>query len=65
MTQDSFERATVGGLIAFAASVGLLGLVGMVLALMQLAAETAQVLKAAGPAGLGIGITISLRKGGK
>lgn len=65
MTQDSFERAAVGGMLAFPVSVGLLGVVGMVLALLQLAHDTAQALTAAGPAGLGIGITISLRKGGK
>ncbi|MFF2189144.1 hypothetical protein [Streptomyces sp. NPDC058155] len=61
MTQDGFDRAAVTGLLVFAASVGLLTLAGLVLALMQLAATTATALAAAGPAGIGIGIAI--RKG--
>lgn len=63
MTQDSFERVTVGGLIAFAAAVGLLSTIGLLLILAEQAAHTAAAISAAGPAG--IGITISLRKGGK
>ncbi|WP_405822059.1 hypothetical protein OG705_19545 [Streptomyces sp. NBC_00838] len=60
-TQDGFDRAAMTGLLVFAASVGLLTLAGLVLALMQLAATTATALVAAGPAG--IGISIALRKG--
>jgi hypothetical protein len=63
MTQDSFERAAVGGLLAFAASVGLLSTVGLLLVLAEQAAHTAAAIGAAAPAG--VGITISLRKGGK
>jgi len=63
MSQDEFDRTAMTGLLVFAASVGVLTLAGLVLALMQLAATTATAVAAAGPAG--IGITVSLRKGGK
>lgn len=63
MTQDGFDRAALGGLLAFTASVGLLSLAGLILLLMQLAAETAQAVAAAAPAG--IGLTIALRRKGK
>ncbi len=63
MTQDGFERATVGALIVFAASVGLLSLVGVLLAVLQLAADTATALAAAAPAGVGVTLAIGRRKG--
>ncbi|MGW0545404.1 hypothetical protein ACWD0D_34695 [Streptomyces griseoincarnatus] len=61
--QDSFDRAAVTGLLAFAASVGLFSLAGLLLLVLQLAAETAQAVAAAAPAG--IGLTIALRRKGK
>jgi len=61
--QDGFERALTGGLLIFCASVGVLSVAGLVLILLQLAAETAAALAAAGPAG--IGITLALRRKGK
>ncbi|MEU2476088.1 hypothetical protein ABZ601_34165 [Streptomyces sp. NPDC012842] len=63
VTQDGFERAAVTGLVVFTASVGVLSLVGLLLLLAQLVADTAAAIAAAGPAG--IGLTIALRKGGK
>lgn len=63
MSQDEFDRAAMTGLLVFAASVGVLTLAGLVLALTQLAATTATTIATAGPAG--IGVTIALRKGGK
>ncbi|MFI1856226.1 hypothetical protein [Streptomyces sp. NPDC020480] len=61
MSHDSFERTLVGGLLVFAASVGLLSTVGLLLVIGEQAAKTAAAIGAAGPAG--IGITLSLRKG--
>lgn len=61
-TQDGFEKASIGALIVFATSVGVLSLVGLLLLLAQLAADTATALAAAGPAG--IGISLALRKKG-
>ncbi|MFC8894452.1 MULTISPECIES: hypothetical protein [Streptomyces] len=63
VTQDGFERAAVTGLLVFATSVGVLSVVGLLLLLAQLVADTAAAIAAAGPAG--IGLTIALRKGGK
>ncbi len=62
-TQESVERATVGALVVFAASVGCLSLVGVLLAVLQLAADTAQALAAAAPAGVGVSLAIGRRKG--
>lgn len=65
MTQETFDRAVIGALVTFAVSVGCLSLVGVLLAVLQLlAADTAQALAAAAPAGVGLTIAIS-RKGGK
>ncbi|MFB6984242.1 hypothetical protein [Streptomyces scopuliridis] len=61
--QDQFEGVALTGLLVFAASVGLLTLAGIVLALMQLAADTATAVAAATPAG--VGVTIALRRKGK
>ncbi|MEU5840155.1 hypothetical protein ABZ820_41850 [Streptomyces diacarni] len=61
-TQDSFERGVVGGLLVFAAGVGLLATVGVLLVLAEQAARTAHALAAAGPAGLGV--TVALRRKG-
>jgi heme A synthase len=64
MSQDEFERGALTGLLVFAAAVGTFALVGVLLVLMQLAAETAAALAAAAPAGLGISLaTIRCRKG--
>ena len=63
MTQETWDRVLIGGLIAFAVSAGLLGLVGVLLAVLKLAAETAAAIGAAAPAG--IGLTIALRRKGK
>ncbi|MET9929402.1 MULTISPECIES: hypothetical protein [Streptomyces] len=63
MSQDTVDRALITGLAAFAASVGLLSLAGLLLLLVQLAAETAQAVAAAAP--VGIGLTIALRRKGK
>jgi hypothetical protein len=63
MTQQTFERAAIGALIAFAVSVGALGLAGILLSLLQVAAEAATAVAAAVPAG--IGISIAIRRGGK
>jgi hypothetical protein len=51
----TLERALVVALVTFAGSVGGLALVGMVLALLQLAADTAGHIAAAG-----IGATVSI-----
>lgn len=61
-THYSWERATVTALVVFAASVGCLSLVGVLLAVLQLAADTATALAAAAPAGVGLTIAIG-RKG--
>ncbi|MEV4993186.1 hypothetical protein [Streptomyces niveus] len=61
VTQNGFDRAVLTGLIVFATSVGVLSLVGLLLLLAQLAADTATALAAAGPAG--IGLRLALRKG--
>ncbi|MFD6273845.1 MULTISPECIES: hypothetical protein [Actinomycetes] len=61
MTQDGFDRAVVGGLVAFAASVGVLATVGLLLLLAQLVAQTVAAVAAAGP--VGIGLSLALRKG--
>ncbi|MFE9335104.1 hypothetical protein [Streptomyces sp. NPDC006925] len=64
MSPETWERATIGGLVVFAASMGLLATVGMLLILAEQAAKTAHALAAAGPAG--IGVTVALRrKGGR
>jgi hypothetical protein len=63
MTQNGFERATIGALIAFATSVGCLALVGVILAVLQLAADTAAALAAAAPAG--VGVSLAIRRKGK
>lgn len=63
MTQETFDRAVLGGLITFAASVGCLALVGVLLAVLQLAAQTATAVAAAAPAG--VGVTIAIRRKGK
>ncbi|MFD4239841.1 hypothetical protein [Streptomyces sp. NPDC058542] len=62
-TQETVDRALITGLAVFAASVGLLSVAGLLLLLLQLAAETAQAVAAAAPAG--IGLTIALRRKGK
>lgn len=62
MTQETFDRSVTGALIAFAVSVGCLSLVGVLLAVLQLAADTAQALAAAAPAG--VGLTIAIRRKG-
>jgi len=61
MTQETCDRAVIGALIVFAASVGALALVGVLLAVLQLAAQTAAAVAAAAPAG--VGLTIAIRKG--
>jgi small-conductance mechanosensitive channel len=61
MTQDEFDRAATVSLLVFAASVGVLTLAGLVLALMQLAADTATAVAAAAPTG--VGISIALKRG--
>lgn len=58
----SLERALVVALVTFAGSVGTLGLVGMVLALLQLAADTAGHIAAAG-IGATVSIPLARRKG--
>lgn len=63
MSGDTFERVTVGALFVFATAVGVLCLVGVLLALLKLAAETVTAIAAAGPAG--IGLTLALRRKGK
>ncbi|WP_432071338.1 hypothetical protein [Streptomyces sp. AA1529] len=64
MSPETWERVTMGGLLAFAASLGLLATVGMLLILAEQAARTAHALATAGPAG--IGVTVALRrKGGR
>ena len=63
VTQDDVDRALITGLFVFSASVGVLSVVGLLLLLAQLVADTAAAIAAAGPAG--IGLTIALRKGGK
>jgi hypothetical protein len=63
MTQDTYERAVVGGLVLFAVSVGCLSLVGVILAVLQLAADTAAALAAAAPAGVGVSLALGRRKG--
>ncbi|MFE2210322.1 hypothetical protein [Streptomyces rubiginosohelvolus] len=63
VTQDGVDRALIGSLAIFAASVGLFTLAGLLLLVLQLAAETAQAVAAAAPAG--IGLTIALRRKGK
>ncbi|MGW3304835.1 hypothetical protein [Streptomyces rubiginosohelvolus] len=63
VTQDGVDRALITGLAMFAASVGLFTLAGLLLLVLQLAAETAQAVAAAAPAG--IGLTIALRRKGK
>jgi hypothetical protein len=60
-TQDDVDRGLVTGLVVFTASVGVLSLVGLLLLLAQLVADTAAAIVAAGPAG--IGISLALRKG--
>jgi hypothetical protein len=49
------ERALIAAMVTFATAVGGLALVGMVLALLQLAADTAGAIAAAG-----IGVTVSI-----
>ena len=61
VTQDGVDRALITGLFVFSASVGVLSVVGLLLLLAQLVADTAAAIAAAGPAG--IGLTIALRKG--
>ncbi|HBF84426.1 MAG TPA: hypothetical protein DD420_32205 [Streptomyces sp.] len=61
VSQDGMDQALHVGLLIFCASVGLLSVAGLLLLLAQLAADTAQAIAAAGPAG--IGITVALRKG--
>jgi len=56
------ERALVLALVTFAGSVGGLALVGMVLALLQLAADTAGAIAAAG---IGATVSIPLARKGK
>lgn len=63
MTQETFDRAVIGALVTFAVSVGCLSLVGVLLAVLQLAADTAQALAAAAPAGVGVSLAIGRRKG--
>lgn len=62
-TQDTVDRALITGLAMFAASVGLFSLAGLLLLLVQLAAETAQAVAAAAPAGIGLTIAVRARKG--
>lgn len=59
----SLETALVTGLLVFAGAVGMLALVGVLLAVLQLAADTAAALGAAAPAG--VGVTLALRRKGK
>lgn len=56
------ERALVAAMVTFAAAVGGLALVAMVLALLQLAAEAAGAIAAAG-IGATISIPLARRKG--
>lgn len=56
------ERALVAAMVTFATAVGGLALVGMVLALLQLAAETAGAIAAAG-IGASVSIPLARRKG--
>ncbi|MEE1774588.1 hypothetical protein PUR25_00480 [Streptomyces sp. JV181] len=63
VTQDDVDRALITGLFVFSASVGVLSVVGLLLLLAQLVADTAAAIAAAGPAG--IGLTIALRRKGK
>jgi hypothetical protein len=56
------ERALVAALVVFAGAAGTLGLVGMVLALLQLAADTAGHIAAAG-IGATVSIPLARRKG--
>lgn len=61
LTQDGVDRSLIAGLVVFAAGVGLLTTVGLVLIVMRLAADTATALAAAAP--VGVAVTVSLRKG--
>ncbi|MEV5322432.1 hypothetical protein AB0K92_33190 [Streptomyces sp. NPDC052687] len=63
MTQQAFERAVTGALVTFAVSVGCLGLLGMLLAVLRLAADTATAVAAAAPAG--VGVSLAIRRKGK
>ncbi|MFJ9096880.1 hypothetical protein ACIRIR_35985 [Streptomyces globisporus] len=63
VTQEGVDRALIASLAVFAMSVGLFTLAGLLLLVLQLAAETAQAVAAAAPAG--IGLTIALRRKGK
>lgn len=56
------ERALVAAMVTFAAAVGGLALVAMVMALLQLAAETAGAIAAAG-VGASVSIPLARRKG--
>lgn len=58
----SLDRALVAALVVFAGSVGSLALVGMVLALIQLAADTAGAIAAAG---IGASVSIPLARARK
>ena len=62
LSQETWERAAVAALLAFAGSVGAFALLALALNLAQLAANTAAAIAAAGPGG--IGITLALRKKG-
>lgn len=53
------ERAIVAALVLFASACGTLALVGVVLALLQLAADTAGAIAAAG---IGAGVSIPLAR---
>lgn len=63
MSQDSQQDRLVGGLVAalvtFSGAAGVLALVGVVLAVIEYAAQVATV------AGISLGISIALRKGTK
>lgn len=61
VSQDQFDRAAIGGLLVFTASVGVLSVVGLLLLLAQLVTETAAAVAAVAPAG--VGITLAVRKG--
>lgn len=58
------ERALVAALVVFAGSVGSIALVAMALSLLQLAADTAGHIAAAG-IGATVSIPLARRKGGK
>lgn len=58
------DRAIVAALVVFCASCGLLALVGVLLAVLKLAAETAGAIAAAG-IGATVSIPLARRKGGK